>query len=82
MLHAMNAQYRICYTILILFLTITVPRLAAQSDFWEPCEGPEGADIRDFTTTPDGSVYAFGNATFRSTDSGLTWIKTSDLGGN
>jgi hypothetical protein len=76
----MNATCRTIYTLFILFLITSVPPLSAQNDFREECEGQEEAAISDFTMTPDGSVYAFGSATCRSTDSGHTWKKTSDLG--
>ena len=48
---------------------------SAQSDFWQPTNGPNGGIAETVTVNSDGHLFAgiAGSGVFRSMDNGETW---------
>lgn len=66
--------------ILPLLLTLLLPDLATQGqDLFMPANGPYGGTVTSMVTTAEGALVAgTDNGTYRSTDGGETWIRSSD----
>lgn len=61
---------------LFLIACLAFTNTIAQTDFWQPTNGPFGCSVNDLTVDHEGRIYAAtdGSGIYRSDDEGESWI--------